>query len=188
MHSLIIFASGKGSNATAIVDYFQANGKAKVALIVTNKPDAGVLEMANDRHIPFLIVDRQTFGETLLVEQLKEYGPSMIVLAGFLWKIPETILHSFPNRIINIHPALLPNYGGKGMYGQYVHEAVLTAGDLQSGITIHQVNEVYDAGNILLQARCPVQSGDTAATLAGRIHALEHFYYPRTIAFLLDQL
>lgn len=187
-HSLIIFASGKGSNAQAIIDYFKLNGKAKVSLIVSNKADAGVLDIARKEHIPFLIVDKVSFRETMLIEQLQEQGPSLIVLAGFLWKIPDAIVQAFPGRIINVHPALLPNYGGKGMYGHHVHNAVVAAKDAESGITIHYVNEVYDSGNIIMQARCKVEPGDTAGALAGRIHRLEHFYFPRTIEYLLDNL
>ena len=185
MHNLIIFASGKGSNAQAIIDHFKIMGTARVALIVTNKQDAGVLDIAKAEHIPFLIVDKKTFGETLLIDQLQEHNPSLIILAGFLWKVPAAIVKAFSGRIINIHPALLPKYGGKGMYGNNVHEAVITAGDTQSGITIHQVNDAYDEGAIILQAACPVMPGDTAATLAGNIHRLEHFYFPRTVEFLL---
>jgi phosphoribosylglycinamide formyltransferase-1 len=154
MHSLIIFASGKGSNAAAIIDYFKKTGQARVSLIVTNKQDAGVLEIANREHIPFLIIDRKTFAETLLLEQLQEHHPSLLVLAGFLWKVPASLVQAFPGKIINIHPALLPAYGGKGMYGQHVHEAVLAAGELQSGITIHMVNEAYDEGATIVQACC----------------------------------
>ena len=186
MHSLIIFASGAGTNAAAIIAHFKNNGKAKVSLIVSNKADAGVLEIAKREEIPFLIVDRKTYGETLLIEQMNDFKPSLIVLAGFLWKIPETIIHAFPGKIINIHPALLPGYGGKGMYGQNVHHAVINAKETESGITIHYVNEAYDEGNIILQARCRVEQNDGADELASRIHKLEHFYYPRAIEFLLD--
>lgn len=186
MHSLIIFASGKGSNAQAIIDYFKQNRKAKVSLIVSNKADAGVLDIARNEHIPFLVVDKHSFKETLLIEQLKEYNPSLVVLAGFLWKIPDALVAAFPDKIINIHPALLPNYGGKGMYGHHVHNAVVAAKDAESGITIHYVNEVYDSGNIIVQARCKVHEGDTADSLAARIHHLEHFYFPRAIEFLLS--
>lgn len=187
MHSIIIFASGRGSNAAAIIDHFKRNGKAKVALVVTNKADAGIVAIAEKEHIPFVIIDRNTISGTLLVEQILEYKPSLLVLAGFLWKIPASLLKAFPGRIINIHPALLPSYGGKGMYGHHVHHAVLDAQDAESGITIHHVNEVYDSGNIILQARCPVAPGDTADTLAARVHKLEHYYYPRTIEYLLEQ-
>ncbi len=187
MHSLIIFASGAGTNAAAIIAHFKKNGKAKVSLVVSNKADAGVLEIAKREEIPFLIVNRQTFHETLLVEQLNEYKPSLIVLAGFLWKIPETLVHAFPGKIINIHPALLPGYGGKGMYGHNVHHAVINAQEKESGITIHYVNEAYDEGSIIVQARCKVAENDSPDTLASRIHKLEHFYYPRSIEFLLEE-
>jgi phosphoribosylglycinamide formyltransferase-1 len=186
MHSLIIFASGTGTNARAIIDYFKKNGKAKVALIVSNKADAGVINIAERENIPFLIINKQTINETLLLEQLQSFNPSLIVLAGFMWKVPDAIVSLFPDRIVNIHPALLPLHGGKGMYGHNVHHAVLEAKDKESGISIHYVNERYDEGNIIVQARCPVQEDDTAGKLANRIHRLEHFYYPRTIEFLLD--
>jgi len=186
MHSIVIFASGKGSNAQAIIDYFKTNGKARVALIVSNRADAGVLDIANREQIPFLIVDKHTIQEVLLVEQLQDYKPSLIVLAGFLWKVPDTILQAFPHRVINIHPALLPAFGGQGMYGRHVHNAVLAAGATESGISIHAVNEVYDSGDVLVQVRCLVEEGDTAETLAKRVHDLEHYYYPRTIEYLID--
>ncbi len=188
MHSIVIFASGTGTNAKAIIEHFKKNGKAQVSLIVSNKVDAGVIEIAEREQIPFLIVNNHTIHETLLLEQLDGYEPSLIVLAGFLWKIPMHLLREYPNRIVNIHPALLPGFGGKGMYGAKVHDAVLTAKEKESGITIHYVNEVYDAGRVIMQARCPVKEKDTADKLAKRIHKLEHFYYPRTIEFLLDEM
>ncbi len=185
MHSLIIFASGAGTNAAAIISYFKQNGKAKVSLIVSNKADAGVLQIAEKEEIPFLIVNKQTLNETMLIEQITDAKPSLIVLAGFMWKVPAGIVHAFPGKIINIHPALLPGYGGKGMYGHHVHNAVVSAKEKESGITIHYVNEVYDDGNIILQARCMIHENDNAEELAARIHKLEHFYYPRAIEFLL---
>lgn len=188
MQSIVIFASGAGSNAQAIIDHFRHNGKAHVSLIVSNKAEAGVLEIAKREHIPFLIVDRNTFGATMMLEQLTDLKPSLIVLAGFLWKIPANIINAFSGRIVNIHPALLPKYGGKGMYGHYVHDAVVAAKDKQSGITIHHVDEVYDNGNTITQTYCDVLPTDSAATLAASIHKLEHFYYPRTIEFLLGQM
>ena len=145
------------------------------------------MQIAKREEIPFLIIDKKTFNETLLIEQIRDYKPSLIVLAGFLWKIPEQMIHAFPDKIINIHPALLPGYGGKGMYGDKVHNAVIAAKDPQSGITVHYVNEAYDEGNIILQARCPVKQNDDLDGLATRIHKLEHFYYPRVIEFLLQQ-
>jgi phosphoribosylglycinamide formyltransferase-1 len=185
MHSLIIFASGRGSNAAAIIAHFKQTGKAHVALIVTNNSDAGVLDIAREEHIPFLVIDKTSIKETLLIEQMQDYKPSLIVLAGFMWKVPDGIVHAFINKIVNLHPALLPAYGGKGMYGHHVHHAVLEAAEPETGITIHYVNERYDEGNIIMQARCKVQPGDTSDTLADRIHALEHFYYPRTLEWLL---
>jgi phosphoribosylglycinamide formyltransferase-1 len=187
MHSLIIFASGRGSNAQAIIDYFREQGTARVALIVTNKADAGVLEIAVREKIPFLIIDRKRLAEQMILTEMEQYEPSLIVLAGFLLKIPPSIIDAYRGRIVNIHPALLPDYGGKGMWGHHVHEAVLAAGDAQSGISIHLVDEEYDHGATLVQARCPVLPEDSADTLAARIHRLEHFYYPRAIDFLLKQ-
>src|SRR5437868_2069997 len=144
MQSLIIFASGTGTNAAAIIAHFKKNGKAKVSLIISNKADAGVLEIAKKEEIPFLIINKHTVHETLIIEQMKGYDPSLIILAGFMWKVPETIIHAFPGKIINIHPALLPNYGGKGMHGHHVHHAVIGAKEKESGITVHYVNEAYD--------------------------------------------
>lgn len=188
MHSLIVFASGKGSNAQAIIDYFRNTGKASVSLIVSNKPDAGVLDIARREQIPHLVIDRQMFQQEAFAKQLQAYKPSLIVLAGFLWKVPDQLIAAFRNRIINIHPALLPDFGGKGMYGAHVHTAVIQAGRKESGITIHYVDEVYDNGDIILQARCKIDEGDNPDQLAARIHQLEHFYFPRTIEFLLNQL
>jgi len=188
MHSIIIFASGAGTNTTAIINHFKNNGKAYVSLIVSNKTNAGVLDIARLRQIPFLIVDKKTLHESLLINQLQSYRPSLIVLAGFLWKIPPSIIDAFKGQIINIHPALLPEHGGKGMYGNEVHQAVLAAKKNESGITIHYADEQYDNGNIILQARCKIKEGDTEKDLAARIHRLEHFYYPRVIEFLLDDM
>lgn len=185
MHSLIIFASGRGSNAQAIIDHFRSNGKAKVSLIVTNKANAGVIGIAEQEQIPFLIVNNKTLNESLLIDQLRSYNPSLIVLAGFLKKIPDSMVAAFPNKIINIHPALLPKYGGKGMYGAHVHNAVIDAKEQESGITIHYVNEKYDDGAAIIQATCTINDSDDPDSLAQKIHKLEHFYYPRTIEFLL---
>jgi len=186
MHSLVIFASGTGTNTRAIIDHFKKTGIAKVSLIVSNKADAGVLNIAIQEEIPFLVIDRKTIHETLLIDQLQSYQPSLIILAGFLWQLPASIIHSFLGRIINIHPALLPHFGGKGMYGDRVHTAVLASGRPESGITIHFVNENYDEGQIILQAHCEVLENDTVLSLAQRIHHLEHFYFPQVIEFLLS--
>lgn len=185
MHSLIIFASGAGSNAQAIINHFKTSNIAKVSLIVCNKPDAGVLQIAKNEGIDSLVVDKTTFNQADFMDTLNSHNPTLLILAGFLWKIPTNIVAAFTNRIINIHPALLPKYGGKGMYGHHVHNAVITAQEKESGITIHYVDEVYDNGNKILQAHCSVLPSDTPQQLATRIHKLEHFFYPRTIAFLL---
>jgi len=188
MQQLVLFASGKGSNAAAIIDHFERDPEINVALIVSNKPRAGVLELAARKNIPVHLIDKASWqegGECLT--RIEAINPSLIVLAGFLWKIPDIYIQRFPERIINLHPALLPKYGGKGMYGNFVHEAVLQARDPASGLTIHYVNAHYDSGDIILQAHCPLQIGDTADTLANRIHQLEHFYYPRVIEFLLKR-
>ena len=187
MHSLIVFASGTGTNTRAIIDYFKDNGKAKVALIVTNNPEAGVINIALKEEIPFLVINKTSIKSPLIVEQLNEFHPSLIVLAGFMWKIPQMIIEAFPSRIINIHPALLPAYGGQGMYGSYVHQAVMAAGEKESGITVHYVNERYDEGNIILQARCTIHTMDSISHLENSVHALEHYYYPRVIEFLLNK-
>ncbi len=185
MHSIVIFASGGGSNAAAIINHFRNNETTSVSLIVSNKADAGVLEIAKTEGIPFLIITKKTFSELLIIEQLQEFKPSIIVLAGFLWKVPEHIIHAFPGIIINIHPALLPAYGGKGMHGQHVHQAVIDAGEKESGVTVHYVNEAYDEGHTILQARCNVLPADSAMDLSKRVLKLEHFYLPRAIEFLL---
>jgi phosphoribosylglycinamide formyltransferase-1 len=186
-HNLIIFASGTGTNAEAIIKYFNDNGKAEVSLIVCNKAMAGVLGIAEREGIRTLLADRQSFNAPEFVTKLQSYKPSYIILAGFLWKIPEAVVEAFPDKIINIHPALLPLYGGQGMYGERVHNAVLAAKEKESGITIHFVNEHYDEGNIILQARCKVHDNESAKELARRIHRLEHFYYPRAIEYLLSE-
>lgn len=186
MHTLIVFASGQGSNARAIHEYFSRGQQARIGLIVCNRADAGVLIWAQQAEIPTWVVDRQTFMSEDFLRQLQTYQPSLIVLAGFLWKIPDALVAVFRNKIVNIHPALLPDFGGKGMYGGHVHRAVIEAGKKESGITIHYVDEVYDSGDIIMQARCPVHPDDDDHTLAGRIHRLEHFFFPRTLEYLLQ--
>jgi phosphoribosylglycinamide formyltransferase 1 len=183
---LVIFASGAGSNAQQIISYFKTAPAVKVALIVCNKPGAGVLSIAEKEGIPVLLIEKERFfrGDAYL-PQLKDVHTSLIVLAGFLWKIPGALIEAFPRRIINIHPALLPKYGGKGMYGQYVHQSVLSAGEVESGITIHYVDEHYDNGDVIFQTACPVMEGDTPETLARRIHQLEHLYYPKVVEDVL---
>ena len=189
MKRIAIFASGSGSNAQNIIEYFTVSGTVKVELILTNKRDAYVLERAKKFQIPTYVFDRQQFYETnTIVNQLANLHIDMVVLAGFLWLVPTNLLKQFPNRIINIHPALLPSYGGKGMYGDKVHEAVIANKDSFSGITIHYVNERYDAGDIIFQQKCEIDSDDTAATLAQKVHSLEYEYFPKIIQEVLGKL
>lgn len=182
MIRIAIFASGTGTNAKKIIEYFRNNQTIGVTLVVCNKPGAGVINIAENAKIPVLMIEKNEFfnGHSYLPE-LRARGINFIVLAGFLWKIPAQLVAAYRNAIINIHPALLPNYGGKGMYGLNVHQAVIDSGDTRSGITIHFVDEHYDNGDIIFQAECPVKPDDTPATLAERIHTLEHQHYPRLI-------
>lgn len=184
--SIIIFASGTGSNAQKIIDFFKKDPAVKVSLIVSNKPGAGVLDIANRESIPTLVIDKERFfrGDAY-VDDLHAFHPALIVLAGFLWKLPPALVKAFPHKIINIHPALLPNYGGKGMYGHVVHEAVIDAKEAETGITIHYVDELYDHGEYIFQARLPVENNDTAETIARKVLQLEHYHFPRVIQSLL---
>ena len=185
---IAIFASGAGSNARKIIEYFEKRGLAiKVSLIVCNVPGAGVIDIAKEKGIPTLMINKADFASTGYVESLHNSEIQFIVLAGFLWKVPEVLVQAYPKAIINIHPALLPKYGGKGMYGSRVHEAVIAAGEKESGITIHWVNEHYDEGAIIYQAICPIDAGETPETLAHKIHALEHAHFAPTIEQLLNK-
>jgi phosphoribosylglycinamide formyltransferase-1 len=186
---IAIFASGAGSNAKKIIEYFAASESVSIKLVVCNKPGAGVIQIAAEQDIPVLMIEKERFyrGDSYL-EELHKYNIDFIVLAGFLWKIPETLIENFRNRIINIHPALLPKYGGKGMYGSKVHEAVIAAGETESGITIHYVDEHYDNGDVIFQAKCPVLQNDTADSLAERIHRLEHENFPRVVEECVNRL
>jgi len=186
---IAVFASGAGSNAQKIIDHFKGSNRIKVALIVCNNPSAGVLKIAEKEKIPVLHIEKEKFFRgNAYVDELNERNIDFIVLAGFLWKLPDALVKTFANRIINIHPALLPNYGGKGMYGNNVHAAVIAAAEKESGITIHYVDEHYDNGDIILQVKCPVLSGDTPDSLARRIHILEHEHYPKVIEEIASKL
>lgn len=186
---IAVFASGAGSNAQKIIDHFNKEHKnARVVLIVTNNAAAGVLKIAEKENIPSLLIDRKKFYEDGCKDDLNKYTIDLIVLAGFMWKVPPVLINLYPNKIINIHPALLPKYGGKNMYGSFVHEAVLKAGEKESGITIHYVDEIYDHGKIIFQAKCPVSQEDTVSTLVEKIHALEHENYSAVIEKIIHQL
>jgi phosphoribosylglycinamide formyltransferase 1 len=185
--SLVLFASGKGTNAEAMIQYFNNTRQAAVKLIVCNNPNAGVLDIATQYNIPFLLVNKKTIEELLILEQIEEYQPDLIVLAGFLWKIPNQLMDRYPNKIINVHPALLPKFGGQGMYGMNVHRAVLEAGEQESGITIHYVNEHYDEGAPILQVRCSIKTNDDAQDIARKVRKLEHAFLPKMVEFLLAE-
>ncbi len=179
---LAIFASGAGSNAEKIIEHFRDNSSIKIALIATNNPQAGVLKIAEKHHISTLFIEKEPFFRgNSYINELKSAKIDFIVLAGFLWKIPAALIKEYPNKIINIHPALLPKFGGKGMYGLFVHKAVTAQKEKESGITIHIVDELYDHGQVIFQTKCDVLEDDTAETLARRIHLLEHEHYPKVI-------
>lgn len=184
---IAIFASGAGSNAQQIINYFRDNPSVRISLVACNKPGAGVLKIAEQEAIPSLVIEKEPFfrGDGY-VNLLREKGIQWIILAGFLWKVPVTLIKAFPGRIINIHPALLPKYGGKGMYGHFVHEAVIAAKEKESGITIHFVDELFDHGQPVFQAVCPVDPDDTPESLAKKVQVLEHKHYPEVIAKLLE--
>jgi len=183
---LAIFASGSGSNAQRLAEYFAGSGVAEVSVIYCNNPEAFVLERARLLGIPSVLIKRETFyKDTAVLDDLKSREIDWIILAGFLWLVPDYILKAFARKVINIHPALLPAYGGKGMYGLKVHEAVIASGDKQSGITIHHVNEHYDEGDIIFQATCQVLPDDKADMLAAKIHELEYEHFPAVIAKLV---
>jgi phosphoribosylglycinamide formyltransferase 1 len=194
--NIAIFASGAGSNAKKIIDHFgtsrwpRENSNEKqvgiVKLVVCNKPGAGVLKFAEEAGVPALLIEKEKFFRgNAYTDELKAAGVDFIVLAGFLWKVPQPLIDAYRNKIINIHPALLPKYGGKGMYGSRVHETVIQDGEKESGITIHYVDEHYDNGDIIFQARVKIDDNDTPESLAEKVHHLEHNNYPRIIEQLL---
>lgn len=184
--NIAIFASGSGTNAENIIRYFQKSDSIRVSLVISNRGDAYVLERARSLGVPFYVFPKEdwTTGEKVL-PVLQAYRIEFVVLAGFLIRVPDLLLHSFPGRMINIHPALLPKFGGKGMYGDRVHEAVVASGEKESGITIHYINERYDEGDVIFQASCPVCPDDTGKEVAEKVHALEYRYFPKVIEEIL---
>lgn len=183
---IVIFASGTGTNTENIIKYFNPRDHVKVAHVLCNNKSAKVLQKAHELEVNALYFDKAALYDTNeVLNILKDTDPNLIVLAGFLWMLPKDILQSFPNKIINIHPALLPKYGGKGMYGMRVHQAVVENKDLKSGITIHYVNEHYDEGEIIAQFETEVSPNETAEEIAEKIHRLEHEHFPRVIENLL---
>ncbi len=182
MKNIAIFASGSGTNAENIINQFADNDQINVKLILSNKKEAFVIQRAINHQIEWMVFNRQQFYESDFVLQiLKAKDIDAIILAGFLWLIPDSLIKAYPNKIINIHPALLPKYGGKGMYGMHVHKAVIENKETESGITIHYVNENYDEGKILFNAKCKIDSEDTPESLAEKIHELEYKHFPEII-------
>lgn len=185
---IAIFASGSGSNAQKIMEHFKYSSDAEVAIVLSNNPEAYVLQRADNFEIPTHIFDRHEFYHTdSVVELLKRLNIDLVVLAGFLWLVPQNLLTAFPNKIINIHPALLPKFGGKGMYGDHVHKAVMAAGEEEHGITIHFVNENFDEGEIIYQAKFKIEPGDTLEQIKFKGQQLEHQHYPKVIENLLKK-
>lgn len=187
MKRIVIFASGNGTNAERIINYFKDNNTIEVSLVLSNNNKAKVLERANALKTSAISFNRNAFYDSeCILQLLKNLQPDLIVLAGFLWLFPQKILNLFPNKVINIHPALLPNFGGKGMYGGNVHNAVIASGVKESGITIHYVTPEYDKGGVIFQAKTKIIEGDTAETVAGKIHTLEYEHFPKIIEQLLN--
>jgi len=186
MKNIAIFASGSGTNAENIIKYFSENDKIKVAVVLSNNKNVGVHARVNKLGIPSFVFTRDEFVEgSPILAKLEEYNIDLIVLAGFMNKISDSLLKAYPEKIINIHPALLPKHGGRGMYGMHVHEAVVAAGEKESGITIHYIDSQYDHGKIIFQAKCPVLPTDTPEDVATKVHALEYAHYPHVIKELL---
>ncbi len=183
---LVIFASGSGTNTENIIKYFKKSNLGEVVLVLSNKKDAKVLEKSRKHNIKAVHFNREElFSERGVVKTIQESQPDLIILAGFLWKFPELILKKYPNKVINIHPALLPKYGGKGMYGTYVHEAIIANKEPETGITIHYVNENYDEGAVIFQEKTSLSAQETPKTVAEKVHALEYEHFPKVIEQLL---
>lgn len=186
---IVVFASGSGTNAENIIKYFQKSDLAEVVAVFSNNPSAKVLQRAKDLHVKTICFDREDFyTKNQVLHILENINPDLIVLAGFLWFFPSAILKKFPDRVINLHPALLPKFGGKGMFGEKVHRAVLDKKEKETGISIHYVNDKYDEGRMIFQEKIPVNPGETADGLAAKIHNLEYKYFPRVIEDLLENL
>ena len=186
MKHIVVFASGNGSNAMNLADYFSRSGKARVVAVFCNNPEAGIIKKAESAGIPVVTFNRAQMQEPGFLEAaLEPYSPDLIALAGFLWLFPARLVKQYPNRIVNIHPALLPAYGGKGMYGDHVHRAVLHNKESRHGVTVHLVNEHYDEGQILLQDSFEISPEDTLETVKQRIHDLEYLLFPAALEQLL---
>lgn len=186
---IAIFASGSGSNAQKLMEHFKRSNEIEIALVLTNNADAYVLQRADNFEIPTHIFDRNEFYQTdEVVDLLKNLEIDFIVLAGFLWLIPKNLIHAYPGRIVNIHPAILPKFGGKGMYGDHVHQAVMASGEAEGGITIHYVNENYDEGEYIYQARYRIDKNDNLEMVKFKGQQLEHQHYPRVVESLVKKI
>lgn len=189
MINIAIFASGSGTNAERLFEKFAQHPRGRVAVLLTNNPKAGVIGRAERFGVPVIVFTKQDLSNTdAMLAHLQKHSVNLIVLAGFLLKIPPKLIQAYPDRIVNIHPALLPAYGGAGMYGKHVHEAVVAAGESESGISIHYVNEHYDEGRLIRQVRCPVLPTDRPEDVAARVHRLEHAHYPEVVEELIEKL
>ena len=185
MKKILLFASGAGSNVENIIQYFKNKPDVVIVGVFTNNPNAKVLNKAKNHNVPTLVFSREELSEGFVLDKMEELKPDLIVLAGFLWKMPEEIVAAYPNKIINIHPALLPKYGGKGMYGIKVHQTVLDNQDKETGITIHYVNEHYDEGEFIFQQKVNIDDCDTPENIVAKVHELEHKHFPEIIERLL---
>lgn len=186
MKRLSIFVSGGGTNLQRIAEYFSGKEDVEIVNVICNNPNAYAIERAKNLGIPYKLINRTEFKSEDFTKELSEQNIDLIVLAGFLWLLPKHLIDAFPNKIVNIHPALLPKYGGKGFYGEHVHEAVVAAKEEYSGITIHYVNEHYDSGDIIFQASVALEEGETPDSLAAKIHKLEYQHYPVVIENLIN--
>lgn len=188
MKKLVIFASGAGSNAANIMSYIKDSRELQVAAVFTNKAEAGVVERANEFNVPVITFTKEALFSDVVLNKIREISPDAIILAGFLLQVPEAIINAFPAKILNIHPALLPKYGGKGMYGMHVHNAVLTNKEQETGITIHEVDANYDEGKIIFQTSVAISDCTSAEEIARRVQELEHQHFPRVVSeFVLSR-
>ncbi len=183
----MLLASGTGTNVDNIIKYFAFKPEVKIASVFCNNPNAKVIVRATENYVPVVVFSKEEFKSNVVLDKLKAINPDLVVLAGFLLQLPTVLIDAFPNKIVNIHPALLPKYGGKGMYGQFVHQAVLNNNEKETGITIHFVNEHYDDGEVIFQKSIAVDDCATADEIATKVHALEHEFYPKVIEQLLIQ-
>ncbi|WP_026703610.1 phosphoribosylglycinamide formyltransferase [Flavobacterium soli] len=185
MKNILLFASGSGTNAENIILHFNTTDIAKVVAVFSNNPNAKVLERAKNLNVKSFVFSKEDLSSEIVLNKVNEFQPDLIVLAGFLWKFPQNIIEAYPNKIINIHPALLPKYGGKGMYGMHVHRAILENKDSETGITIHYVNEHYDEGEFIAQEKVSIADCLSAEEIAAKVHVLEHRFFPQIIEKLL---